>query len=176
MDGFLGIARAELERLRRYVERRVATVEESQDILQDVFLAAWQRHNLGEAIHDVAAWLFRAAGHKIVDTYRRRSRAAVGLGAPDANDLWELADASVATPDEEIERSELRTALARAINELPAPQREVFLLHEVEGVPFREIEARTGVPLNTLLSRKRYAVLRLRETLRPATGKEKGHE
>lgn len=164
-----GVPSSDMRRLRAYVQRRVASPEDSEDILQEVLLALFQRRNLGDMVHDAAAWLFGAAAHKIVDFYRRKERRTLSLegAAPgsEASDLWDLADASVDGPDEALEREEFRKGLAKAIDALPPDQRRVFVQHEIEGVPFRVLAERTGVPVNTLLSRKRYAVLRLRRAL-----------
>lgn len=170
MKGFGDLATDEVERLIRYIRRKVDSIEDSEDIMQETFLALYRRWNVGEPIEDALAWLFRTARNKIVDSYRREGRKPVPLGRaqsadPDASDLWELADARVSTPQEEAEREELRAALLEAIRKLPDDQRQAFLLNEVEGLRFKEIERRTGVPLNTLLSRKRYAVLKLRSAL-----------
>jgi RNA polymerase sigma factor (sigma-70 family) len=170
MDGFLGLAKGEIERLRRTVRNRIASAEESEDILQDVFLALVAKWNLGEKIHDAMAWALRTAANKIVDRYRQRPRQPLSLDGPadetlSAGDLWEMADADVAGPEEAAEREELRQILAEAVAALPEEQRRVFLASEVQGESFREMEARTGVPLGTLLSRKRYAVIKLRKKL-----------
>lgn len=161
-------ARSDVDRLAAYVRQRVASLDDAEEIMQEAFLALYARWNLGDKIENALAWLFRVARHKIVDWYRRKGRAAVRLDGPrdeDAADLWELADARAETPEETARRGELREALLAAIAELPADQREVFLMTEVDGLRFREIAERTGVPVNTLLSRKRYALQKLRKAL-----------
>jgi RNA polymerase sigma factor (sigma-70 family) len=171
MKDFVELTKSEIRHLFRYIHGRVASFEDSEDIMQETFLAFYARWNLGEPIRDALAWLVRTAHHKIVDRCRRKSRTSAPPDRDrlprdsDASDLWEIADADAFTPEEEAQRRELRDALMNAIEALPAEQREVFLMTEVEGLTFREIQARTGVPLNTLLSRKRYAVLKLRTKL-----------
>jgi RNA polymerase sigma factor (sigma-70 family) len=162
----------EIDRLAAYVRRRVASLDDADEIMQDAFLALYGRWSIGERIEDVLAWLFTVARRRIVDWYRRRQGRPQQLpDAADADDLWELADAGAETPDEEAERAELREAIMQAIAGLPDEQREVFLMTEVDGLAYREIAERTGVALNTLLSRKRYAVLKLRKALEDyATG------
>ena len=176
MKDFLESVESEIDRLLAHIRRRVDSPEEAEDIMQEAFLALYGRWSLRTPIRNATRWLLRVAGNKIVDWYRRSERRPVSLDAqarpadPDASVLWELADARVTTPQEEAERRELREALTEAIEALPDEQREAFLLTEAEGLTFREIEARTGAPLNTLLSRKRYAVLKLRKSLRDKFG------
>ena len=171
MKGFPKLAKSEMQRLLRYIRTRVASVEDSEDIMQDTFLAFYARWNIGQPIHNAVAWLVQTANHKIVDSYRRRSRASPLSPAEgprrdlDASDLWDIADARALAPEEELLQQELREALVKAIQTLPAEQRDVFLMTEVDGLSFRQIQRRTGAPLNTLLSRKRYAVLKLRKEL-----------
>jgi RNA polymerase sigma factor (sigma-70 family) len=106
-----------------------------------------------------------------VDSYRKKTRDPVSIeenGRSGFQDLWELADAKVSTPEETLRREELREAIFRAILDLPEDQRSVFVLTELEGRSFKEIQKLTGAPINTLLSRKRYAVIKLREKLAEA--------
>jgi RNA polymerase sigma factor (sigma-70 family) len=159
---------SDVDRLAAYVRRRVASLDDADEIMQDAFLALYGRWNIGERIEDVLAWLFTVARRRIADWYRRRQgrpQLLPDAADADAGDLWELADARTETPGEEAERAELREAIMQAIAGLPDEQREVFLMTEVDGLAYREIAERTGVPLNTLLSRKRYAVLKLRRAL-----------
>ncbi|MHC5037560.1 MAG: RNA polymerase sigma factor [Planctomycetota bacterium] len=176
MDDLLGLAKGEIKRLWRYIERRVSSVEESEDILQEVFLALIARWNLGEKIEDSLTWLFGAAHNKIVDVYRRRARTPISLDRAkpdpdlDGREILRIADSRVSTPEEEAEREELRKALISALEDLPPEQREVFLLTEIDGLSYKEIEVRSGVAVNTLLSRKRYAVLKLRKSIAKTMG------
>lgn len=165
------------DRLAAYVRRRVASLDDAEEIMQDAFLALYGRWNLGERIEDVFAWLFTVARRRIVDWYRHKSGRpdqSPEAADTDADALWELADARAETPTEKLERRELREAIMQAIGELPDKQREVFLMTEVDGLTYREIAERTGVPLNTLLSRKRYAVQKLRRALAADHGPKEG--
>jgi RNA polymerase sigma factor (sigma-70 family) len=170
-----GPPQSDIERLAAYVRRRVASLDDADEILQDAFMALYGRWNLGDKIEDVVAWLFTVARRRIIDWYRRKPRRPEqfpqGAGT-DAGELWELADSRAETPAQEAERRELRDAIMQAIAELPNEQREVFLMTEIDGLTYREIAERTGVPLNTLLSRKRYAIRRLREALARDHGPE----
>jgi RNA polymerase sigma factor (sigma-70 family) len=156
-DQLADIVQRERGRLRNFIRRRVADPRDAEDILQDVFSALVETSRL-LTIEHVTGWLFRVARNRITDLLR--SRLEVPL---DFEDLLPSPDAG---PEAEYARRLLLEALERAIGELPPDQREVFIAHELEGRSFKNIAAATGVPLNTLLSRKRYAVLRLRERLR----------
>jgi len=153
------IVSREESRLRGFIRRRVPDPRDAEDILQDVFSALVKANRLLMPIDHVTAWLFRVARNRISDLFRAR--------APEfeLEDVWPSTGAG---PEEEYARAVLLQALEQAISELPPEQRDVFIAHELEGRSFKEIAAATGVPINTLLSRKRYAVLRLRERLRQA--------
>jgi RNA polymerase sigma factor (sigma-70 family) len=148
----------EQSRLRRFVRRRVPDPRDAEDILQDVFRALVEANRLLLPIDHVTGWLFRVARNRITDLFRARKEEPLEL-----EDLLPSPDAG---PEEEYARGVLLEALEEAIGELPAEQRDVFVAHELEGRSFKEISAATGVGINTLLSRKRYAVLKLRERLR----------
>jgi RNA polymerase sigma factor (sigma-70 family) len=159
---------SEMDRLLSFIRTRVSSEEDSWDILQDVFLAFYSRWNLGEVFEDTVAWIFRVARNRITDLYRRRARGDIsleGLQRSDngSDDFEGLIDTRAATPEEEHYRKELRELLISAIADLPQEQREVFLLTELHGKKYSEIQEMTGIPLNTLLSRKRYAVQKIRE-------------
>lgn len=176
MDRDSGIPEEWTRRLSRYLRRK--TGPEAEDLLQEVFLAFYARWNLGEVFEDGLAWLFRTACRKVVDSYRRRGRdraAGMANGGTDLDgrDVWELADRQASTPEELMEREELRQAILDGLEALPDDQREVLVLHEVEGLDFREIQERTGAPLNTLLSRKRYALQKLRKHVEKFLGEGK---
>src|SRR5438105_849148 len=157
-------------RLRSFVRRRVADAADAEDILQDVFFELAESYRAVRPIEQVGAWLFRVARNRITDLFRKKKPAAlqetVAAAADDAVSLEELLPSADAGPEAAYARSVLLEELDAALNELPPEQREVFIAHELEGVSFRDLAARTGVGLNTLLSRKRYAVLFLRERLR----------
>jgi RNA polymerase sigma factor (sigma-70 family) len=147
----------EQSRLRRFIARRVRDPRDAEDVLQDVFSALVEANRLLMPIEHVTGWLFRVARNRIIDLFRARRPEPLeveDLLSPDAG------------PEEEYVRALQLEALEQAIAELPAEQRDVFIAHELEGRSFKEIAAATGVGVNTLLSRKRYAVLRLRDRLR----------
>jgi RNA polymerase sigma factor (sigma-70 family) len=148
----------EQPRLRNFIRRRVADPLDAEDVLQDVLYAFVEANRLVMPIEHVTGWLYRVARNRITDLFRKRRRE----DRPQLDDLL----ASVADgPDAHYARSLLIDALGAALAELPKEQREVFLAHEFQGCTFQEMAARTGVSVNTLLSRKRYAVQRLRKRL-----------
>jgi RNA polymerase sigma factor (sigma-70 family) len=157
-------------RLRQWIRRNVANQDEVEDILQDVFLELVQAYRLLQPIEDVGAWLFRVARNRIVDLWRKKRPQALADQvhvtedgeSPSIQDLLPSADAG---PGAAYMRDWLLDELADALEALPTEQREVFLAHEVRGLNFKEISALTGVGVNTLISRKHYAVLQLRHRL-----------
>ena len=154
----------EASRLRGFIRRRVPDARDAEDILQDVFSALVEANRLLVPIEHVTGWLFRVARNRIIDLFRARRPEFSG----ERLELVDVLPSPDAGPEEEYARGVLLEALEQAIGELPAEQRDVFIAHELEGRSFKEISAATGVGVNTLLSRKRYAVLRLRERLRSA--------
>ncbi|HVR07142.1 MAG TPA: RNA polymerase sigma factor [Thermoanaerobaculia bacterium] len=161
----------EQHRLRSFIRRRVADPGEVEDVLQDVFSELVAAYRLAEPIEQIGAWMFRVARNRITDLFRKR-RPEVSTASPMAVEdgeplqLADLLPAPEAGPEAAYARGVLIDELAAALDELPQEQREVFLAHEVEGRSFKEIAAATGVGVNTLLSRKHYAVLHLRRRLR----------
>jgi RNA polymerase sigma factor (sigma-70 family) len=161
----------EQSRLRNFIRKRVADSSEAEDILQDVFYELVEASRLMKPVEQVSAWLFRVARNKIIDLFRKkRPEASISdhLAATVDGESLTLEDL-LPSPDEGPEaafaRSVLLEELEEALEELPEEQREVFVAHELEGFSFKEIAARTGVGVNTLLSRKHYAVIQLRERL-----------
>jgi len=152
------VVNRERARLRSFIRRRVPDPLDAEDILQDVFSALVEANRLLMPIDHVTGWLFRVARNRIADLFRART--------PEMLQLEDLLPSPDAGPEAEYARSLLLEALEQAIGALPPEQREVFIAHELEGRSFKEMAAATGVGVNTLLSRKRYAVLRLRERLR----------
>ena len=144
---------------------------DAEDILQDVFYELLEAYRMMKPVEQVTAWLFRVARNRITDLFRRRSREALrnepAKVAEDGEELSleELLPSPDAGPAAAYARSVLLEELDDALDELPAEQREVFVAHEVMGYSFKELAAETGVSVNTLLSRKHYAVLHLRERL-----------
>jgi len=164
------VVKREQSRLRNFIRRRVSDPRDAEDILQDVFYALVEANRRLMPIDHVTGWLFRVARNRITDLFRKKkpeslSDAAV---ADESDELvsWEdLLPSPDAGPEALYARNLLLDELAMAVDDLPAEQREVFVAHELEGRSFKEISAETGVNVNTLLSRKRYAVRRLRERL-----------
>jgi RNA polymerase sigma factor (sigma-70 family) len=157
-DQLADVVNRERSRLGSFIRRRVADPRDAEDILQDVFRALVEANRLLMPIDHVTGWLFRVARNRITDLYRART--------PERLELEDLLPSPDAGPEAEYARAVLLEALEHAIAELPPEQRDVFVGHELEGRSFKEMAAATGVSVNTLLSRKRYAVLRLREQLR----------
>ncbi len=161
-------AGAERKRLLDFIRRRVRTHEDAEDILQDVFYQLATSYSVTEPIEKITSWLFTVARNKIIDWYRKKRPESLpgGEGNPAVPlNLEDILYDPRQNPDRVYARSMVWTELADALDELPDEQREVFVLHELEGKSFRQIADLTGEPLNTLLSRKRYAVLHLRERL-----------
>lgn len=168
------VVKREQARLRNFIRRRVADPGDAEDILQDVFFKLVEANRLLMPIDHVTGWLFRVARNAITDLFRKKrptnfSDAVVMSGGPEEEDeepqFEDLLPSPEAGPDALYARNLLLEELVAAVSELPEEQRSVFLAHEVEGRSFNEISAATGVSVNTLLSRKRYAVLHLRERL-----------
>ena len=157
-------------RLRRWIRRNVADQDDAEDILQDVFVEFVQAHRLLKPIENVGAWLLRVARNRIIDRLRKKKPQALAdhvdstqdEGGESIEDLLPSADAG---PGAAYTRDWLRDELEEAVDALHVEQREVFLAHEVEGLSFKAISALTGVGVNTLISRKHYAVLQLRRRL-----------
>jgi RNA polymerase sigma factor (sigma-70 family) len=162
----------ERSRLSNFIRRSVHDRTDAEDILQDVLFEFVEAYRLPEPIEQVSAWLFRVARNRIVDRFRKKKEqplADIGGGLDGVDEGEHRLDLALPSPDAGPEahyaRRLLLDALLQALAELPQPQREVFVAHEIEGRSFKELAARSGVPLNTLLARKRYAVLQLRERL-----------
>jgi RNA polymerase sigma factor (sigma-70 family) len=158
----------EQPRLRNFIRRRVADPGDAEDILQDVFYELVAAYRLMQPVEQVGAWLFRVARNRIIDLFRKRKREAGATRAADSEEVLRWADllpSPDAGPEALFARSVLMDELDAALDELPEEQREVFIAHEIEGRSFKELAAETGVSVNTLLSRKHYAVLHLRKRL-----------
>lgn len=163
------VVRRERSRLREFIRRRVPDPRDAEDVLQDVFYRLVEANRLLMPIDHVTGWLFRVARNRITDLFRKRtpeSFSDVAMEDEERLDLDELLPSREGGPDAAFARSVLLEELELAIAELPDEQREVFIAHELEGRSFKEIAAETGVNMNTLLSRKRYAVLHLRDRLK----------
>jgi RNA polymerase sigma factor (sigma-70 family) len=160
----------EQARLRNFIRRRVPDREEAEDILQNVFSELVEAYRLMEPIEQAGAWLYRVARNRITDLFRKRKPEALQdqrIFAADGESfaLEDLLPSPEAGPEETYARSVLLEELGDALDELPKEQREVFIAHEIEGRSFKELAAKTGLSVNTLLSRKHYAVIHLRRRL-----------
>ena len=165
------VVEREQSRLRDFIRRRVPDPRDAEDILQEVFYELVEANRLLMPIEHVTGWLFRVARNRIVDLFRKKrpDRLDEAVVRDEDDELLRLEDllpSPDAGPEALYARRVLLEELELAIDELPEEQREVFVAHELEGRSFKEMAAATGVNLNTLLSRKRYAVVHLRERLR----------
>jgi RNA polymerase sigma factor (sigma-70 family) len=168
------VVKREQARLRNFIRRRVPYPRDAEDILQDVFYKLVEANRLLMPIDHVTAWLFQVARNGITDLFRKKKPERFSDGVVPGDDgegdeplqLEDLLPSPDAGPEALYARTVLLEALEAAVDELPDEQREVFVAHELEGRSFKEMAAETGVSVNTLLSRKHYAVLHLRERLR----------
>jgi RNA polymerase sigma factor (sigma-70 family) len=167
--------RKERSRLLAFIRRRIPDNEDAEDILQDVFFELTEMYRMLRPIEQATAWLFRVARNKITDRARKKKPelledALYRSAEPDGDDdplmLADILPDLGASPEDELLRNTILEALSEALDELPDEQRAVFVAHELEGKSFKEISFDTGLSVNTLLSRKRYAVLYLRAQLR----------
>jgi RNA polymerase sigma factor (sigma-70 family) len=164
------VVEREQSRLRRFILRRVPDPRDAEDILQDVFHALVEANRLLMPIEHVTGWLFRVARNRIIDLFRQKkpesfADTAVADQYDERLPFEDLLPSPDAGPEALYARNVLLHELELAVDELPKEQREVFVAHELEGRSFKEMAAETGVSVNTLLARKRYAVLHLRERL-----------
>ncbi len=162
-------------RLLAFIRRRIADAAEAEDVLQEALYELVLADRMLQPVEQAGAWLMQVARRRIIDWFRRRGRQPLAerpLGGDAAaeeaeeGEFDELLPAAEEGPESQLMREVLLQEIGAALGELPAEQREVFVAHEIEGVSFRELAARTGVGLNTLLARKRYAVQHLRKRLR----------
>lgn len=163
------VVRRERGRLLAFISRRVRDAAEAEDVLQEALYELVAAYRLMQPVEQAGAWLMRVARNRIIDRFRKRRPQLLADITPQEEDpdsaLERLLPPVEDGPDAELVRELLLAELERAMSELPREQREVFVAHELEGASFRQLSARWGVGINTLLSRKRYAVLRLRERL-----------
>jgi RNA polymerase sigma factor (sigma-70 family) len=164
------VVEREQSRLRNFIRRRVSDPRDAEDIVQDVFYELVEANRLLMPIEHVTGWLFRVARNRITDLFRKKQPESFSDAAlqDEGGELLKIEDL-LPSPEDGPEALYVRRVLLEemefAIEELPDDQREVFVAHEIEGRSFKELSAESGVSVNTLLSRKRYAVLRLREQL-----------
>lgn len=171
--GLTELVGRERSRLAAFIRRRVADPIDAEDILQDVFAELVEANRLLMPIEHVTAWLYRVARNRIIDVFRKKTPERFDDVAPMGADgerlsLDEFLPSSADDPDAALMRQELLDTLDAAVAELPPEQRDVFLWHELDGRTFAEMASATGLSINTLLSRKRYAVQRLRARLQQA--------
>ena len=162
----------ERKRLLDFIRKRVPTQEDAEDVLQDVFYELVNTYRLMKPVEQLASWMFTVARNKITDRYRKKKPGLLedhfALRAGDDGDKLDISDflpSNTNSPETEMMREAITEGLVAALDELPKEQREVFIMHEIEDKSFQEIAEITGANVNTLLSRKRYAVLFLRERL-----------
>ena len=164
------VVKREQSRLRNFIRRRVPDPRDAEDILQEVFYELVEANRLLMPIDHVTGWLFRVARNRITDLFRQKkperfSDTAVADEDGELLQFEDLLPSPDAGPEALYARNVLLDEIERAVDELPEEQRAVFVAHELEGRSFKEMAAETGVSVNTLLSRKRYAVLHLRARL-----------
>ena len=161
----------ERPRLRGFIRRWVRDDEDVEDILQEVFFELVETYRLAKQVEQVSAWLFRVARNRITDRFRKKKTEALddarveGMDEDESLDLEGLLPSPEAGPEAAYMRSLMLEEIDAALAELPPEQQDVFIAHELEGRSFKELAAETGLSVNTLLSRKRYAVLHLRQRL-----------
>ena len=161
-------------RLRSFIRRHVSDTGEAEDILQEVFYELIEAYRLMKPVEHVTAWLYRVARNRMIDLFRKNKPHSLNAPISDvesansedtASTLEDLLPSASTGPEAAYARSLLIDAIEEALDELPDAQREVFIAHELMGQSFKEMAAETGTSVNTLLSRKHYAVLYLRERL-----------
>ena len=164
------IVAEERSRLRNFIRRRVPDPSDAEDIVQEVFYELVEANRLLMPIDHVTGWLFRVARNRMTDLFRKKKPETFGDRAVEDENgellqIEDLLPSPDAGPEALYARKALLDELESALDELPREQREVFVAHELEGRSFKELSAESGVGVNTLLSRKRYAVMHLRQRL-----------
>ena len=163
------VIQREGRKLLRFIRRRVKDRTDAEDILQEVFYELTEAYRIMKPVEQAGAWLYRVARNRIIDRFRKKQPEPFGEvpeGADEGMRFEDLLPSPDAGPEAAYARGVLLDELQAALEELPEEQREVFVGHEVDGRSFKQIAADTGVSVNTLLSRKRYAVLHLRQRLK----------
>lgn len=170
------VVRSEGSRLRNFIRRKVGDAAEAEDILQEVYYELVSAARLLHPIDQVGAWLMRVARNRIIDHFRRKKSGpfmaltSTGEDGGEEQVLEELLPDPGSGPEGVLMRQMMLERVEEALAELPVEQREVFIAHEIEDMSFKEMSEQWGVGVNTLLSRKRYAVLALRERLQQTYG------
>ena len=163
--------RKEKKKLSNFIRSRISVEEDAEDILQEVFYQAVANANILETIDNLIAWLYTVAKNKIIDSYRKKKLPTVSINRS-LNDngssmiLEEIVEDTFTDIEDDYTRSLVYDEIIEAINELAAEQKEIFVANEIEGVSFREYSEKSGVSINTLLARKRYAVINLKKRLK----------
>ncbi len=161
----------ERTRLRNFIRRRLPNEADVEDVLQDVFCELVQAYRMMKPVHQLSAWMFSVARNRIIDLVRKKKPEPMSddpIGTAEDGEsllLEDMLPSADAGPEAAYARSVLVAELDAALDELPDEQREVFVAHEIEGYSFKELSARTGIGVATLISRKHYAVLHLRTRL-----------
>jgi len=160
-------------RLFNFIRKSVSSIEDAEDILQDVFYQLAAGYNTIQSVDKISSWLFTVARNKITDRFRKKKTEPLNkktirydLEDGEVLNLEDILPSLEGTPEEDYIKNLIMDEIMDALDEIPAAQREVFILNEFEGKTFREIADETGIPFNTLISRKRYAVLYLRDRLK----------
>jgi len=159
-------------RLFNFIKTRVADPSDAEDILQDVFFQFWQGYNTIENLERVTSWLFRVARNKIIDRYRKLKPTTFSEleVVHDSEEppllLADILGNNSGTPEDDYYRELIWDSIEKVLAEMPKKQRDVFVWHELEDLSFREMAEKTGESINTLLSRKRYAINFLRQRLK----------
>jgi len=157
--------------IKRFIERRISSAEDSEDLLQDIFMKALDDANSLYAVENLAAWFFRAAANRVIDWYRRKKRREVSMpgGAEEAT-VEDLIGDSGIDIEKDFIRSLVVESLINSIEELPPEQAWVIIGQGIEGRTFKELSQESGIPINTLISRKRYALSFLQNRLTEIKG------
>lgn len=172
-EGLSQVIPRERDRLYGFIRRRVPNRRDAEDILQDVFYEFARACSLPEPIEQVGAWLIRVARNRIIDRVRKRREEPLPDGSSIGDDIQaryyldEVLPAIDGGPEAAYARAVMLEAISNALDELPADERDVFIAHELNGESFKDISARSGINVNTLLGWKRRAVLQLRSRLQP---------
>ncbi len=157
----------EHKKLGNYIKSRINSIEEAEDILQDVFYQALDNINSLQSVDNLAGYLYTIARNKITDWYRKKRLKTVSLhGGENENILEEIIEDVCINIEDDYIKSLVLDEVIRAIDDLPEEQKKVFTANEIDGVSFREMSEKTGISINTLLARKRYAVLNLKNKLK----------
>lgn len=164
------VIQRERRRLLAFIRKRVDDQGDAEDILQDVFYELTEAYRLMKPVEQAGAWLYRVARNRIIDRFRKKRPEALGEASASTGDveaarLEDLLPSPEAGPEAIYARSVLLEELDAALEELPDEQRDVFVAHEIDRRSFKQLAEETGVSINTLLSRKRYAILHLRRRL-----------